>query len=137
MSNKRIKSLFTKPCVRFNTPKGCSLGDKCTFVHTPMSDAPVEPVSPILSYHATVSRRLGDGSVFYPEQRLSRLDALRTYTLNAAYAAFEEDLKGSLTPGKLADIAVLSRNILTVPESEIPGTEVLYTVVGGRVMYRR
>jgi predicted amidohydrolase YtcJ len=84
-----------------------------------------------------VSRKLDDGSIFYPDQRLSRLDALRTYTINAAYAAFEEDLKGSLTPGKLADITVLSKNILTVPEEEIRSTEVVYTIVGGRVMYQR
>jgi len=101
------------------------------------TDAPVEHVSPIASYYATVSRRLADGSVFYPDQRLSRLDALRTYTINAAYAAFEEDLKGSLTPGKLADITVLSKNILTVPAEDIPFTEVVYTIVGGRVMYHR
>ncbi len=101
------------------------------------TDAPVEGVSPIASYYATVSRRLGDGSVFYPDQRLSRLDALRTYTISAAYAAFEEDLKGSLTPGKLADITVLSKNILTIPEEEIPSTEVVYTIVGGRVLYQR
>ena len=101
------------------------------------TDAPVEDVSPIASYYATVSRRLGDGSIFFGEQRLSRLDALRTLTINAAYAAFEEDLKGSLAPGKLADIAVLSKNILVVPEADIPSTEVVYTIVGGRVMYRR
>ena len=65
-----------------------------------------------------------------------RLDALRTYTINAAYAAFE-DLKGSLSPGKLADITVLSKNILAVPEEEIPSTEVVYTIVGERVMYQR
>ena len=101
------------------------------------TDAPVEHVSPVASYYATVSRKLDDGSVFYPAQWLSRLDALRTYTINAAYAAFEEDLKGSLTPGKLADITVLSKNTLTVPEEEIPSTEVVYTIVGGRVMYQR
>ena len=101
------------------------------------TDAPVENVSPVASYYATVSRKLDDGSIFYPDQRLSRLDALQTYTINAAYAAFEEDLKGSLTPGKLADITVLSKNILTVPEEEIPSTEVVYTIVGGRVMYQR
>ena len=101
------------------------------------TDAPVESVSPIASYYATVSRELGDGSIFYADQRLSRLDALRTYTINAAYAAFEEDLKGSLTPGKLADITVLSKNILAVPETEIPSTEVVYTIVGGRVIYQR
>lgn len=99
------------------------------------TDAPVEDVDPIDSFYATVSRRLKDGSVFYPEQRMSRLEALRSYTLSGAYAAFEEDIKGSLTPGKLADITVLSKDIMTIPEDEIPSAEVLYTIVGGIVMY--
>jgi predicted amidohydrolase YtcJ len=101
------------------------------------TDAPVEDVSPIASYYATVSRRLADGSVFFPEQRLSRLEALKTYTINAAFAAFEEDIKGSLTVGKLADITVLSKDVMTIPEDEISSTEVAYTIVGGRVMYSR
>jgi predicted amidohydrolase YtcJ len=100
------------------------------------TDAPVEDVDPIASYYATVSRRLADGTVFYPDQRLTRMEALETYTIKAAYAAFEEDIKGSLTPGKLADVTVLSKDILTVPEEEIPTAEVAYTVVGGKVMYR-
>ena len=100
------------------------------------TDAPVEDVNPVVSYYATVSRRLSDGAVFYPDQRLDRLQALKTYTLNAAYAAFEEDIKGSITPGKLADITVLSKNILTIPENEIPTTEVVYTIVGGEIVYR-
>ena len=101
------------------------------------TDAPVEDVSPIASYYSTVSRRLADGSVFYPEQRLSRLEALKTYTINAAFAAFEEDIKGSLTVGKLADITVLSKDVMTIPEDEISSTEVAHTIVGGRVMYSR
>jgi len=99
------------------------------------TDAPVEDVSPIASYYASVSRRLKDGSVFYGAQRMSREEALRSYTLSNAYAAFEEDTKGSLKPGKLADITVLSKDILTVAEEEIPSAEVVYTIVGGRVMY--
>lgn len=100
------------------------------------TDVPVEDVDPIASYYATVSRRLNDGSVFLPEQRLSRLEALKTYTINNAYAAFEEEEKGSLTPGKLADIVVLSKDILTVPEEEIPTARVIYTIIGGKVKYR-
>jgi predicted amidohydrolase YtcJ len=100
------------------------------------TDAPVEDVDPIASYYASVSRRLADGSVFYPEQRMERLEALRTYTLNAAHAVFEESSRGSLSVGKLADIVVLSRNILEVPEEEIPDTEVLYTILGGRIAYQ-
>ena len=101
------------------------------------TDAPVEDVSPIANYYATVSRKLADGSVFYPDQRLSRLEALQTYTINAAFAAFEEDLKGSLSVGKLADITVLSKDIMTIAEDELSSTEVVYTIVGGRVMYSR
>ncbi len=101
------------------------------------TDAPVEDVDPIASYYATVSRKLNDGSVFFPEERLSRMEALQTYTIKAAYAAFEEEIKGSLTPGKLADITVLSKDILTIPEGEIPTTDVVHTIVGGKVMYSR
>ena len=99
------------------------------------TDAPVEDVSPLASYYATVSRKLADGSVFYPDQRLSRLEALQTYTINAAFAAFEEDIKGSLSIGKLADITVLSKDVMTISEDEIPSTEVVYTIVGGKVLY--
>jgi predicted amidohydrolase YtcJ len=68
---------------------------------------------------------------------MTREQALRSYTINNAYAAFEEDLKGTLTPGKLADIVVLSRDIMTVPEEQIPGTQVVYTIVGGKVRYQQ
>jgi len=63
------------------------------------------------------------------------MEALRSYTIDAAFAGFEETIKGSLTPGKLADITVLSKDILTVPEDQIPSTAVLYTIVGGKVEY--
>jgi predicted amidohydrolase YtcJ len=101
------------------------------------TDAPVEDVSPIACYYAAVSRRLKDGSVFFPDQRMSREEALRSYTWNNAYAAFEENVKGSLEPGKLADITVLSKDILTVPEDQIPATDVKYTIVGGKVMFQQ
>ncbi len=101
------------------------------------TDAPVEDVSAIASYYASVSRKLKDGTVFYPDQRMSRNEALKAYTWNNAYAAFEEGIKGSLKPGKLADITVLSKDILTVPEDQIPSTEILYTIVGGKVVYQR
>jgi predicted amidohydrolase YtcJ len=101
------------------------------------TDAPVEDVDPIASYYATVSRKLKDGSVFFPDQRMSRMEALRSYTINGAFAAFEEGSKGSLKAGKYADVVVLSKDILTVPEDEIPTAHVVYTVVGGRVRYRK
>ena len=99
------------------------------------TDAPVEDVSPIASFYSSVARRALDGTPFFPDQRMSREEALRTYTLNVAYSAFEEDIKGSLTPGKLADITVLSRDIMTIPEEEIPQAQVVYTIVGGKVLY--
>ena len=99
------------------------------------TDAPVENLDPIPSYYATVSRRMANGEVLFPEQRLTRMEALRSYTLDAAYGAFEEDIKGSLEVGKLADVTVLSQNLLTVDEDRILDTEVLYTIVGGEVVY--
>ncbi|MCH7716838.1 MAG: amidohydrolase family protein, partial [Gemmatimonadetes bacterium] len=101
------------------------------------TDAPVWDGDPIASFYASVARRDNNGNAFYPDQRMSRIEALRSYTLSGAYAAFEEDIKGSLTPGKLADITVLSKDIMTIPEEEIPSTEVVYTIVGGKVMYSR
>ncbi len=101
------------------------------------TDAPVEDVDPIASYYATVSRKLTDGKVFFADQRMSRMEALKSYTINGAYAAFEEDNRGSLMPGKYADITVLSKDILKVPEDEIPTAKVAYTIVGGRVLYKR
>jgi predicted amidohydrolase YtcJ len=101
------------------------------------TDAPVEDVDPIASFYSSVTRRMANGEAFYPEQRMTREEALRSYTLSPAYAAFEEDIKGSLTVGKLADVTVLSKDILTVPEEQIRDAEVLYTIVGGEVKYER
>ena len=101
------------------------------------TDAPVEDVDPIPSYYASVSRKLKDGKVFFPDQRMSRMEALKSYTINGAYAAFEENNRGSLKPGKYADITVLSKDILTVPEDEIPTAKVVYTIVGGKVLYKQ
>jgi predicted amidohydrolase YtcJ len=101
------------------------------------TDAPVEDVDPIASFYATVTRRLADGSTFYPEQRMSRQEALKSYTWNAAYSAFEEGSKGSLKAGKLADVTVLSKDILAVPEEEIRSARVDLTIVGGQVAYER
>lgn len=101
------------------------------------TDVPVEDIDPIASFHASVTRHMADGTPFYPEQRMTREEALRSYTLSGAYAAFEEDLKGSLTPGKLADLVVLSKDILKVPEAEIPTARVDLTVLGGKVRWKR
>lgn len=101
------------------------------------TDVPVEPIDAIASYYASVSRMTNGGEKFYPEQAMTRMEALESYTINNAYAAFEEDIKGSITPGKLADIVVLSQDILTVAEEAIPDTDVDMTIVGGVVAYQR
>ncbi|MEO8563335.1 MAG: amidohydrolase family protein [bacterium] len=92
---------------------------------------------PIPSFYGMVSRMTKDGSVFVPEQRLTRAEALRAYTLNNAFAAFMERELGSITPGKYADVVVLTKDIMTIPEREIPTARVLYTIVGGAVKYQR
>jgi len=94
-------------------------------------------VSPLVCYYAAVTRRLKNGKTFYPAQRMSRLEALRSYTSENAYAAFEENLKGMLKPGMLGDITVLSKDILTIPEEDIVKTNVDYTIVGGKIAYQR
>ena len=99
------------------------------------TDAPVEDVDPLASFHASVTRLTPNGDIFYGAQRMTREEALATYTRNAAYAAFEEDVKGTLSPGRLADVTVLTRDILTCPDEEILSARVAMTVLGGKVAY--
>lgn len=101
------------------------------------TDVPVEPIDPIASYYSMVSRMTNTGQRFYPDEALTRMESLKAYTLNAAYSAFQDDVLGSITPGKYADLVILSKDILTIPEAEIPTAEVDVTVLGGRVAYRR
>jgi predicted amidohydrolase YtcJ len=100
------------------------------------TDAPVEDVDPIANFYAAITRMLPNGTLFYPEERMTREQALKSYTMNCAYAAFEENIKGSITPGKLADVVVLSKDIMTIPEQEIPETKVVYTILGGEIVYQ-
>ena len=102
------------------------------------SDFPVERVSPLLGFYAAVTRQDADGQPpegWYPEQVLTREEALRGFTLDAAYAGFLEDEVGSLEAGKQADFVVLSRDIMAVPETEILGTEVIATYLGGAAVF--
>ncbi len=99
------------------------------------TDPPVEDIDPIANFYCSVTRKMADGTAFFPDQRITRHQALESYTTNPAYAAFEEDNKGILTPGKLADITVLSRDIMTIPEDEILSTEIAYTIIGGKVKF--
>jgi len=93
------------------------------------SDCPVEPIDPLLGIWAAVAREA------FPEERITVDDALRLYTVNAAYASFEEDIKGSIDVGKLADLVVLSREPHEIPPNEIRDVKVEMTIVGGKVVY--
>jgi predicted amidohydrolase YtcJ len=101
------------------------------------SDAPVEDINPIECFYASVTRQLPSGVTFFPEQKMTRDEALQSYTINAAFAAFEDDIKGSLSPGRLADIVVLSDDIMSIPDEDIREAVVDYTIVGGKVVYER
>ena len=101
------------------------------------TDTPVEDISPIESFYASVTRkRTAPSMVFFPEQSMTRAEAIHSYTLACAYAAFEEELKGSLKEGKLADLVVLSNNLMECTDEEILNTKVLTTIVGGKIKYQ-
>lgn len=102
------------------------------------TDAPVEAVDPLPSLYASVTRRRADtGQIFFPEQCMRRDEALLSYTLWNAYAAFEENQKGALTPGKYADLVVLDKDLLNGPAEDILQAKVLMTVVAGKVVFKR
>ncbi len=101
------------------------------------TDAPVEDLDPIASFYSTVTRRLSDGTTFFPGERMTRMEALRSYTLSNAYAAFEEQVKGSLEIGKYGDVVVLSKDILKCPDDEIMDTKIDMTIVAGEVLFER
>ena len=100
------------------------------------TDAPVEDVNPLDSFYASVTRELADGVTFFPEQAMSREGAIRAYTIDAAYSAFEETSKGSLVAGKLGDVVVLSKDLIKCPANEIKDAKVEMTIVGGKIVYQ-
>lgn len=102
------------------------------------SDWFVAPPAPLEGIYAAVTRRTLDGAHpdgWVPEQKITVEQALCAYTVEAAYAAFEEDVKGMLKPGWLADFVLLDRDITRIPPEEIRNVHVLKTVVGGRAVY--
>jgi hypothetical protein len=104
------------------------------------SDAPVESPNPLAGIHAAVTRQRADGEPegrWHPQECLSIAEAVHGYTLGAAYASGEEEQKGSITAGKLADMVVLSQDIFHVPPGEILNTRVLATVFDGNIVYGR
>ena len=102
------------------------------------SDFPVEQVNPLISFHSAVTRQDATGwppGGWYPEQKMTREEALRAMTIWPAYAAFQEKVMGSITPGKYADFVILDQDIMTVPPNEILRTRVLSTWIGGKPVY--
>jgi predicted amidohydrolase YtcJ len=104
------------------------------------TDAPVEPLNPVACFYAAVTRKTLEGKPeggYEPEEKMSREQALKSYTLDAAYGAFEENIKGSIEVGKIANFTVFSKDLMTIGEDEILSTEVSMTVVGGKVMFKK
>jgi len=104
------------------------------------TDVPVEPLNPIASLYASISRKTLKGTPeggYEPEQKMTREQALRSYTLDAAFGAFEEDIKGSITVGKLADFTIYSQDLMTVAEEEFLNTEIAMTIFDGKVVYTK
>ncbi len=101
------------------------------------TDTPVEDTNPIPNFYCGVTRSYAPGKYFFPAQAKTRMQELRSYTWNNAYAIFEDQELGSLVPGKLADMDVFSGNLLTLPAHDILRTRVLYTIVGGQIVYQR
>lgn len=101
------------------------------------SDAPVVPPNPLVGIYAAVTRATETGQTLLPQEGISRLEALKMYTLEAAYASFEEGVKGCLTPGRLADLVVLSDDPTKVPPEEIKEIEVVMTIVDGKVVWQK
>lgn len=104
------------------------------------TDSPVEALDPMAGLYVAVTRRerRGDGSrSWFPQEKLTMEEAIRLYTLGSAHASFEEDIKGSIEPGKLADMVVLSQDLFSIPEDRIMQTEVLHTIFDGKVIYSK
>ncbi|UCE22735.1 MAG: amidohydrolase, partial [Candidatus Aminicenantes bacterium] len=94
------------------------------------TDWPVSPINPMENLYQLLTR-------YYKEERLTMAEAIKYYTYGSAYASHEEDIKGTLEKGKLADMVVLSRDLFTIPSREILKTEVLYTILGGKIVYQK
>lgn len=95
----------------------------------------INPYNPFLAIWTMVTRKTERGSVIVPSEAITREEALRAYTINNAYATFEESIKGSIEPGKLADMAVLSDDILTCPADSIKEIKALMTILDGKIIY--
>lgn len=104
------------------------------------TDFPVESINPLRGIYACVTRELPGGGPpggWHPEEKLTMDECLRAYTAGSAYAQFEEQRKGTIAPGMLADIVVFSADLTRIPASQFLHTEVAMTIVGGRIVYQR
>jgi predicted amidohydrolase YtcJ len=101
------------------------------------TDVPVEDADPIPNFYASVTRQLKDGSTFYPEQKMTRSEAIYSYTMANALAQFQEKELGSISVGKYGDLVMLSNDLLKCSDADILNTKVLMTVVGGKVLYKQ
>jgi hypothetical protein len=99
------------------------------------TDVPVESVNAIANFYSSVTRKMLNGEAFYPEQRMTRKQGIYSYTMANAEAQFEEKDKGSLAPGKYADLVFLSKNLLSCSDEEILQTKIMRTIVGGKTMF--
>lgn len=97
----------------------------------------VNPYNPFLGMWTAVTRKMKDGAVLHPEERISREEALKMYTIWAAYLQFDEEKKGSIEPGKLADLVVIDRDYMTCPEDEIQAVEPVTTIIDGKILWER
>ena len=104
------------------------------------SDWTVAPLNPLLGIYAAVTRRTLDGKNpdgWFPEQKITIKEAIEAYTINNAYAVFEESEKGSITVGKFADFVVLSQDLITIDPTQIENIKVEMTIVGGKIVYQK
>jgi predicted amidohydrolase YtcJ len=104
------------------------------------TDTPVEPVNPLIGFHSAITRQDANGwpaGGWFPEERMTREEALMSMTIWPAYAGFMEDVSGSMTPGKYADFVVLDQDIMSVAPERILDTRVVMTVLGGQIVYQR
>jgi predicted amidohydrolase YtcJ len=101
------------------------------------TDASVVPYPPLWVFYHFVTRNTISGGVLGPDQKITRQEALKAQTINNAYTTFEEKTKGSIEPGKFADLVVLDEDIMTTPEKSIESMKVLMTMVGGKIVYQR
>lgn len=101
------------------------------------TDTPVEPIDPIANFYSAITRKSNSGKAFYPEQQMTPEEALLAITKNAAYGAFQDKIKGTLEPGKWADITVLTGDLLRLESEKIREVKVSFTIIGGKIMYQR